>query len=49
MARINCVLCEAPIKDFGHNPDPVSTTGRCCESCNFSLIIPARIKQLVNG
>ncbi len=43
-SMIKCVICEAPIKDFGHNPDPISQTGRACDSCN-SLVIVARIKQ----
>ena len=37
--------CNVSIKDFGHNPDPISKTGRCCDSCN-SLVIMARINQL---
>lgn len=41
---IKCVICNGPIKDFGHNPDPISKTGRACDSCN-SLVIVARIKQ----
>ena len=46
---INCVICEAAIPDWGHNPDPISKTGRCCDTCN-SLVIVARIKQLTaNG
>ena len=43
-SMIKCVICEAPIKDWGHNPDPISQTGRACDSCN-SLVIVARIKQ----
>ena len=41
---IRCVICNAPIKDFGHNPDPISKTGRCCDSCNY-LVIVKRIKD----
>ena len=43
-SMIKCVICEAPIRDYGHNPDPISQTGRACDSCN-SLVIVARIKQ----
>ena len=43
-SMIKCVICEAPIRDYGHNPDPISQTGRACNSCN-SLVIVARIKQ----
>ena len=41
---IKCVICNAPIKDWGHNPDPISKTGRCCDSCNH-LVIVRRIKD----
>ena len=41
---INCVICNSAIPDFGHNPDPISKTGRCCDSCNY-LVIVARIKD----
>ena len=43
---IKCCICKAPIKDFGHNPQPVMKRGRCCDSCNFSIVIPVRIKRL---
>ena len=44
---IECVICNADIKDFGHNPDPINEgKGRCCDSCNFSFVIPARIYSL---
>ena len=45
MAIIKCTICNASIKDFGHNPDPISKTGRCCDRCN-NLVIIARINQL---
>ena len=41
---IKCVICNARIKDWGHNPDPISKTGRCCDSCNH-LVILRRIKD----
>ena len=43
---MKCCICKAPIKDFGHNPQPVMKRGRCCDSCNFSIVIPVRIKRL---
>lgn len=45
--KMKCTICEVPLKDFGHNPDPVSKSGRCCDNCNFSLVIPMRIKDLM--
>ena len=43
--KIKCVICNIKIKDFGHNPDPISKTGRCCDSCN-NLVILKRLKQI---
>tara|TARA_R100000742_G_C4199834_1_gene29278 strand:+ start:200 stop:373 length:174 start_codon:yes stop_codon:yes gene_type:complete len=48
MPRIKCIICEAPIKNWGHNPDPISKTGRCCDNCN-NLVIVKRIKELYYG
>jgi|TARA_B100000524_G_scaffold69382_1_gene31980 hypothetical protein len=42
---IDCVICGAAISGWGHNPDPISTTGRCCDSCNY-LVIVKRLKQI---
>ena len=30
---------------IGHNVDPVAKEGRCCEKCNYSIVIPARIRN----
>lgn len=40
-----CVLCDEPVRNFyeSHNPAPLADHGRCCEACNWSLVIPARI------
>ena len=40
-----CVLCDKSKFGFGNNPDPCSDTGRCCDDCNRSKVIPARVKQ----
>ena len=45
MMKIKCVICNIKIKDFGHNPYPISKTGRCCDNCN-NLVILKRIKQI---
>jgi hypothetical protein len=37
----------------GHNPAPLAEEGRCCTSCNFKKVLPARLsnldKELENG
>lgn len=39
----SCVLCKGNIIDFGNNPDPLCTTGSCCDACNVTKVIPARM------
>tara|TARA_Y100000310_G_scaffold119562_1_gene118325 strand:+ start:93 stop:266 length:174 start_codon:yes stop_codon:yes gene_type:complete len=46
-----CNICGLEIEmdadgkwDGGHNADPI-TEGRCCERCNFALVIPARLRE----
>tara|TARA_R100000315_G_C5106445_1_gene60872 strand:+ start:54 stop:464 length:411 start_codon:yes stop_codon:yes gene_type:complete len=42
----HCVLCGDGIEDWGNNPEPVSSVGRCCDACNWNEVIPARIGAL---
>ena len=39
----SCILCKGEIVGYGNNPDPLSTTGRCCDTCNDVRVIPARM------
>jgi DNA-directed RNA polymerase subunit RPC12/RpoP len=44
MKDFKCVICEKTIKDqYGNNPDPIKTRGKCCDSCNWKVVIPARM------
>ena len=47
-----CDICGGPILpdpitgwDLGHNAEPVRE-GRCCDSCNSGIVLPARLAQL---
>ena len=41
---MDCSICHLEIDDeFGHNAEPINT-GRCCDSCNSTFVIPHRIK-----
>lgn len=49
-----CVICleiigvdRDGIWDGGHNALPVAK-GRCCENCNETAVIPARMRALVD-
>ena len=38
-----CCLCGDLFDGFGNNPYPLSKTGRCCDCCNATKVIPARL------
>jgi hypothetical protein len=49
-----CVLCGAPCEPwpdgdppggYGNNPQPLSDIGRCCDTCNMTKVIPARLRS----
>lgn len=46
--KMKCSICDGPIKvlptgwSTGNNAAPVND-GRCCDECNFMIVIPARI------
>ena len=33
----------------GHSPFPVKEEGKCCTDCNFKVVIPARIKEILTS
>jgi len=41
-----CVFCGADYGRFGNNPAPVVSEGRCCDECNATLVIPARLEAV---
>ena len=43
-----CCICGAPIEDWGNNPYPVVKWdgARCCDYCNQTVVIPARLAEL---
>lgn len=46
----NCCFCKREYTGYGNNPYPVSLDSAdiCCDDCNKSIVIPARINQLLN-
>lgn len=40
-----CCLCEQEYEGYGNNAQPLKT-GFCCNSCNFTKVIPERIRLL---
>ena len=43
-----CCICGKEIKGYGNNPWPISTNkeDRCCDECNFTIVVPKRIEML---
>ncbi len=42
--KIKCCICGEEVKGWGNNAEPVKD-GTCCDSCNATHVIPARIKE----
>ena len=39
-----CSLCKGKYKNYGNNSEPLSD-GRCCDECNVTKVLPARIER----
>ena len=42
-----CCICGKRFKGYGHNPDPLKKEGRCCDECNETVVITARIEKIM--
>jgi len=40
-----CILCGGAYRQWGHNPFPLSSVGRCCDDCNSNKVVPERIRR----
>lgn len=40
-----CSICKNKLIGFGNNAEPINN-GKCCDACNFTKVIPARLKEL---
>lgn len=40
-----CSICQEPYDNWGNNAMPVNS-GRCCDDCNWSVVLPARLNRL---
>ena len=47
-AKKTCVICGKEFEGFGNNPEPVKKwdEGLCCDECNNTVVITARLKEL---
>jgi len=45
---MKCRICNKDVGKHGHNALPIKD-GRCCDSCNTTKVIPARIRNHKEG
>lgn len=45
MKTIKCSICGKIFYGYGNNAEPINK-GRCCDTCNTTFVIPARILKL---
>ncbi len=43
----NCSICGESYEGYGNNAEPVNS-GRCCDECNATIVIPRRIQDAIN-
>jgi len=49
---MECCICHQEIEvkvggwNQGNNAEPVVINGRCCDECNWNVVIPARIYDI---
>jgi hypothetical protein len=42
-ASYTCVLCNKLMFGHGNNPCPAAYKGKCCNICNFQIVLPQRL------
>lgn len=42
---MRCVICKKLYTGYGNNAGPVKS-GQCCDSCNWKVVVPTRVKNL---
>lgn len=41
-----CCICNEPFIGYGNDPWPVAEEGQCCDNCNATQVVPARLKKM---
>ena len=41
-----CIICKEKYTGYGNNAMPVAN-GKCCDRCNATVVIPARIARII--
>ena len=50
MKKRICCICGKEFVGYGNNPEPVKphSSGRCCDECNATKVIPKRLELIYN-
>ena len=40
-----CSICGEKYDHSGNNAEPVIDDGRCCDHCNWTVVLPARVRE----
>lgn len=43
---MKCCLCGKEFEGYGNNPWPIAEEGECCDECNNTKVIWARLVEL---
>lgn len=44
-----CCICGKQFKGYGNNPWPIKEEGECCEQCNYNIVLPKRIEDVIGN
>jgi len=48
VALKTCSICRRPYRGSGRSAQPINS-GRCCDNCNITVVIPERLREIVNA
>lgn len=48
MHNFKCCICGNEVLGYGNNPYPITREGECCDICNMTTVLQARIFNLYN-
>lgn len=40
--KFTCCICGKEVKEYGNDPWPIKEEGRCCNYCNWTVVLKER-------
>ena len=40
--KFRCCICGREVAGYGNDPSPVKEEGRCCDHCNWTVVLKER-------